>query len=590
MIFIISCVSLPTINQKPMKQIFTLLIVALISINLNATNISVSGNISANTTWSADTVFVTGDLIVDSAIVLTINPGVIVIFENNYTVDVWGTVIAVGSPTEEIVFTADSTGFSTFSHIGWNGFIFDNYTDTIFGDTSKFVNCQFSYGYTNDGLITNRDYSKLIVDHCTFSKNYSDDKGAAICLSSAANIRVSRCVFTENYANYAGGALEVNCDGSDSLSEPTIEDCLFTNNHSMYSGSYYGGGAMKLSGETKARIINNKFLFNSCPDGSGGGAILVSGYASPVLINNLIANNTAVFNGGGIMVRYYTNPILINNTIINNVTDSMGGGIGIGCSSDSIIMQNNIIYGNTATLGPQVFINNDDSCKGFTFINNDFEGGTAAFGLGDTAIFAPTYSGNMDFDPEVANLTTFELSPCSQAIDAGSISGIMVPPVDFYHNPRIFGSAIDLGAVERQLPQSIVVNDTLQFCIGDSVEYDGVWYNTSDIVNDTLAGIQYCDSVFSMHILAIDCSSLNELSLQVSVYPNPSQGQVHFVSNSLTGSEWVTFYDLTGRNLYSINLTEENQLIVLPTEVYGVVFYTISNNDGFVATGRLIVE
>ncbi len=46
----------------------------------HATNISVSGIISANTTSSADTIKVTGDVTVNNGIVLTINSGKIIQF------------------------------------------------------------------------------------------------------------------------------------------------------------------------------------------------------------------------------------------------------------------------------------------------------------------------------------------------------------------------------------------------------------------------------------------------------------------------------------------------------------------------------
>jgi len=570
-----------------MKHFFFLSML-MISLGAYSTNISVSGNISTNTTWSADTVFVTGNVTVDSTIVLTINPGVIVLFQGNYSIISRGTIVAVANPTAPIEFTTDSTGFSSLSHTGWAGIIFDNEAYPIGGDTSRFINCAFSYGYASTGVVSVLHFSKIVIDQCLFHHNYSDDDGGAINISDSANIIISRCHFENNFAENGGGAINVNCEGTGDYSRPIIDACHFSNNICLTSNSYYGGGAVKLSGYTQAILSNCKIVNNACINGSGGGGVLVSGHASPTLVNNIISGNHAQYNGGGVMIRYYTNPVLVNNTIVFNSTDSMGGGIGVGCSTDSLKMINNIVYGNTSLHGSQIIINNDDSCKSFVFVNNLIQGGTA-FELGDTALFIPLMLGNLDADPMISDLVDFTVMPCSPVIDAG-FSSIPLPTTDIYHNPRIFGAGIDLGAVERQIPVDITVNDTLKFCLGDSIQYQSVWYTANGLVNDTLAGVLYCDSVFSMHIIAVDCSSIEENSTVITVYPNPSNGEMYFVSNNISGSERIDFYDVTSRMLYSVNLTSEKQYIQLPAEIKGIVFYNIINNSGLVSTGKLLVE
>jgi len=73
---------------------------------LNAqTSITVEGEITADTTWSADTVKVTGDLVINDDVIVTIEPGTRIEFQGFYEMEVKGTVIAEGNHGDSIIFT-----------------------------------------------------------------------------------------------------------------------------------------------------------------------------------------------------------------------------------------------------------------------------------------------------------------------------------------------------------------------------------------------------------------------------------------------------------------------------------------------------
>ena len=59
--------------------------------------IDVSGSISEDTVWSAETVRVVGDVTVEDGVTLTIAPGVLVEFQDYYSLAVAGTLLALGS-------------------------------------------------------------------------------------------------------------------------------------------------------------------------------------------------------------------------------------------------------------------------------------------------------------------------------------------------------------------------------------------------------------------------------------------------------------------------------------------------------------
>ena len=71
----------------------------------------VQGNIGTHTTWTlADSPYVvTGDVIVNPDITLTIEPGVKVAFDGDYALIVEGTLVAKGTTSQPINFTSNKT-------------------------------------------------------------------------------------------------------------------------------------------------------------------------------------------------------------------------------------------------------------------------------------------------------------------------------------------------------------------------------------------------------------------------------------------------------------------------------------------------
>jgi len=97
------------------KKIFVLCITLIISLSAIAqprTSTTVSGNITSDETWSADTVLVEGEVTVDDGVTLTIDPGVYVEFQGHYKLNVQGRLLAIGTVLDSILFTInDTTGY-----------------------------------------------------------------------------------------------------------------------------------------------------------------------------------------------------------------------------------------------------------------------------------------------------------------------------------------------------------------------------------------------------------------------------------------------------------------------------------------------
>ncbi|MFC2111162.1 right-handed parallel beta-helix repeat-containing protein, partial [Bacteroidota bacterium] len=230
-------------------------IIGLCTFSTKAVNITVGSDISSNTTWSADTVKISDDITIKKNITLTISPGTYVQFQGHYELDVQGRILAQGTATNKITFTALNAS------TGWSGIRF-NRTSTS-NDTSKIEYCVISYGKANSGK--------------------SDDKqGGAIFFKKYSKVLIRNNIISNNYASYYGGA--ISCYDN---SSPKIINNIICNN----SAASLGGG-IYINKTSNPHIINNTIVNNSAGS-QGGGVITYSSNCNPKIINCIVWGNTA---------------------------------------------------------------------------------------------------------------------------------------------------------------------------------------------------------------------------------------------------------------------------------------------------------
>ena len=209
-------------------------------------------------------------------------------------------------------------------------------------------------------------------------------------------------------------------------------------------------------------------------------------------MDNIITNNYAAFT-----MQYYdtSDAQIYNNTICNNeeVVSYLEG-----CT---FTMRNSIIYGNTYNFG-------------YTRINcleSDpmFYSSPSGVGPGN-------YGSGVNLYPQ-AN---------SPAVDAGDTTGLpYIPATDFFGRPRIYGSAIDIGALEYQ---------------------PGVF--VEDIKNE---------------------------KNKITPYPNPTTGFIYFNTNKIIKTE---IYNLEGKLLKTIANTNTCNISELKSDVYLLKTYLQDNS------------
>ncbi len=312
--------------NKLLLSLFALLIGTS---GMYATSVVVSGNISSNATWTADTVKVTGNLTVNSGISLTIQAGTRVEVSNAVHIDINGKVLALGNATDSIYFYAP--GGAT-----WRGIIMDNQAGTP--DTTAFRYCSFKGSRSNfqdGGVFYLFEIKKLILSHCLFQNNLATGEGGSMYMFDSDPL-IEHCRFAQNTAGGHGGAISI--ESSQNITKnsvPHIKACHFLDNS---ASSSYGGAIYGYRGSVDYVIEDCVFRNNL---GGRGGALTFVG-TDPVIRNNIISNNTADQHEGGALYLGDANALVEHNRIDSNYAysnsfQSRGGAIYIRFSNVDIL-------------------------------------------------------------------------------------------------------------------------------------------------------------------------------------------------------------------------------------------------------------
>jgi hypothetical protein len=428
--------------------------------NLRATNITASGQISTNTTWSVDTVKVVGDITVMDGYKLIVNPGTKVEFEGFYRIFVAGCMQAIGNAVDTIDFTiSDTTSLSDYSTTngGWKGLNFDSVATPI--DSSILSFCKIHY--VKNGPTTNTiagiriaNSSRVRVSNCVVSYNiFLAQMGGICCLNGSPAIYENRI---EHNSGWEGGGIACLLH-----SHPIIRGNVIRYNYAQNCG----GGIH--CDQSPAIIISNFICNNStkssnCGPQDGAGGIRCTTSSNAYIANNVIANNSTGMFGGGIECKYASNAVILNNIIVNNNAYLFGGGINLYQSNP--LIKNCIIYGNTRfTMGSpdNVMLYTDDSDP--TIQNSCIEGDSTNFSRAGGVYYTGIYQNNISVSPQFNSPSAgvgpnfdgyaadWRLTTTSPCINTGNSYGLgsYMPTTDLYGNPRIAAWTIDMGVYEE---------------------------------------------------------------------------------------------------------------------------------------------
>jgi predicted outer membrane repeat protein len=403
--------------------------------------IGFSGQVTSDQTWFADTVKVTGYVQVNDDITLTINKGTVVQVQGPYAINVLGTLKAIGTESDMILFTCNPDSMES----GWRGITFENNGSMNDNDSSIIQFCKIEYGKQSmGGGIRVYDFSKLLIQNS---------------------------IFEHNEASYMGGAIYCNFCGP-----------LIRNNTIIYNTAQRGGGIA--SDHAFPDIIGNTISFNEASDLADG---IFLWFSNSRIEGNLISNHEVAIEGWGGNARQF---ILANNVIVQNLT-------GIILSDNPCYLINNTLcnneFRNIIYRDGQLFVFNTIIRNGgieimgeqtrSIFKNCNIEGGIES--VESNSVIPVESVGIIDQDPaffrkinsagptyETFN-SDWKILPVSPCIDKGNneVEIFGLPDLDFMDNPRINNSVVDIGAVENQDGEPVIIEQPIGgiFCAGDSL-------------------------------------------------------------------------------------------------------------------------
>jgi parallel beta-helix repeat protein/predicted outer membrane repeat protein len=314
------------------------------------------GPVSGDWYASGNPYNINGDISVDSTTTLNIHESVEVIFQGYYQLYVYGTLQAIGTESDSILFTPADT------LLGWRNIRFQG------SNTGNILSyCIIQYGY--GGGVYLGGGATATINHSTLRWNYEDYGGGAIVLWEASSLTLESCLITENTAALTGGGL---CIWENSYLR--MDNCIISNN----STAYLGGGIAIY--DSRGDISNCLFSGNEVYDlGNGGGGLYCMIVGCDVTFSNCtFSNNSAATLGGGVHCREDACASFFNCSFNGNYAGYSGGGVYL-YYSDNIILDHCLIEDNTAGInggGFRIYSANYPSIKNCTVVNNAAISGT----------------------------------------------------------------------------------------------------------------------------------------------------------------------------------------------------------------------
>lgn len=285
----------------------------------------------------------------------------------------------------------------------------------------------------------------LTIRDSEISGNTAGNGGGGIYVDDPGPVLLQNTVVSGNNAAQSGGGIAFNAPYSDT----TIENSTISGNTAgVWGGGIYfydtNGGFHSIRGTTVAG--------NTA--GQGGGLFFYNLGDPMVIENSTISGNQAIggdetdgLGGGVYLYSLYGGSLAIRHSTIAGNSAADGGG-GLFTLSGPFDVEHTIVADNTAPADPDLATSGDGSFNlAFSLVET---AGAANFNDNGGNIFGQ--------DPQLGPLqnnggptATHLPAATSPAVDAGDATFAPPPPADQRGLPRLAGSRIDIGAVERQV-------------------------------------------------------------------------------------------------------------------------------------------
>lgn len=563
-----------------MKKICASLIVGLGLFAQSATaQTNVSGFINANTNWTmaGSPYIVTGNALLSQGYTLTIDPGVVVKFDSNKALQIDGEMIAVGTPTQRIVFTSNQANPQPGD---WAKLHFSDFsTDAVYNAQGNYVSgtilkyCDVLYGGSLMWGSIDIQQCSPYFNHCRIMDgswcgiNFNADE---LTIDSS---RISN--FPKRGIYYVGGRFLMRNDTFMSNGEGAIHiqqsyDSLqsrIVDSYFRYN-SMYGAISWLNNGLQRVTIQGNKFLNNS------GTVVAVRGSRDTISCNKFV-NNT-----GGAAIQFgdggypHAGGVIHNNVIEYNVNNAGPSVFSISAGyysgyNDTLSISNNIVRHNSSPGNSccEVYVDLSTPITEFLQVfTNEF---TENDGVNFMRLNGPQ-TNNPAFDFMYMENNTFINPLCQYELN----NGIPYGSPNLYITNNYWGSSTP-GYVDG------VIFDYFDLA-SQSVAYYNPVLTAPPALDSLCHPFQHPVGIAEQHHTATG---------EVQLYPNPASSVfVVHCSGFISGDEYFVLYNSLGEEVTRVELTKEEQTITCEELASGIYFYSVVSAGQLLHSGKLIKE
>ena len=327
---------------------------------------------------------------------------------------------------------ADTYSYLTYSK---GGGIYCCYSSPVIIANTIVNNMSQSYG----GGILCSGCDSIVIEENIINDNHADDEGAGIYLNECECGTLDRNSIADNYSEYGYGGGIFIYDANIDIVENVIARNYSDGGGGIFCENYFNS------------IELNTIYENSCYLGGMYGGGIMFEFSSPIIMGNLLWDNSAIGYGGAIFFWYCPNPQVVNNTLVNNFANL---GSAIACYSGNTIALNSILMNPG---GDEIYL-----ADAATLEANycSIRGGWPGVGNIDTdPLFVDTVNNDFHLQSTIGSyhgglwLPDPDHSPC---IDAGD------PASQYGNEPEPNGGRVNMGAygntAEASLSNIVVVN------------------------------------------------------------------------------------------------------------------------------------